>query len=63
MKKIWNVSKVEIIPMRVSSEEYNQLLEEMADMVYRYLCQLSENHVLAPEPNIAPAVGRTGTDD
>ena len=63
MKKTWDVSEIEIIPMRVSPEEYNQLLEEFAEMVYTYFSQLSENQTLAPETNTAIAVGRTGTDE
>ncbi len=62
MKKSWEVKKYEIISMRVEFEEYNQLLEEMAELVYVYLCQLPEKESFAPETNTALAVGRTGTD-
>ena len=62
MKKSWEVKKYEIISMRVEFEEYNQLLEEMAELVYVYLCQLPEKESLAPETSTALAVGRTGTD-
>ncbi|MCO5114331.1 MAG: hypothetical protein M9899_09150 [Bdellovibrionaceae bacterium] len=64
MKKSWDVKDVEIIPMRVSIEEYNQRLDEAAEMVYRYFCQLLENQVLAPETlNVEEYhKQRTGTD-
>ncbi len=62
MKKSWEIKKYEIISMRVEFEEYTQLLEEMAELVYGYLCQLPEKNSLAPETNTALAVGRTGTD-
>lgn len=48
--------------MRVSIEEYNQRLDETAEMVYRYFCQLLEDQVLAPETNVEESAGRTGTD-
>ena len=63
MKKTWDVKEVEIIPMRVTDEEYSQRLDEMAELVYRYFCQLCEYQVLAPETLITKeSVGRTGTD-
>lgn len=63
MKKTWDVKKIEMIPMRVTDEEFGQRLDEMAELVYRYFCQLLENHVLVPETLIAEnSVGRTGTD-
>lgn len=62
MKKSWDVKDVEIIPMRVSIEEYNQRLDEAAEMVYRYFCQLLEDQVLAPETIADEPAGRTGTD-
>ncbi len=62
MKKTWSVNQVEIMPVEISDEEYNQLLDEMAEMVYRYFCQLSENQSKAPVTNTTPVVGRTGTD-
>lgn len=63
MKKSWDVKNVEMISMRVESEEYSQWLDELAELVYRYFCQLQENQTLAPETLIAEeSVGRTGTD-
>lgn len=38
MKKSWDIENYEIIPMRAKFEEYNQLLDEMAELVYGYLC-------------------------
>ena len=48
MKKTWDVKDVEIVPMRVSVEEYSQRLDEVAELVYRYFCQLLENQSEAP---------------
>lgn len=62
MKKSWDAKDIEIIPMRVSIEEYNQRLDEASEMVYRYFCQLLEDQVLAPETNVEESTGRTGTD-
>ncbi|HMN68597.1 MAG TPA: hypothetical protein PKC28_08655 [Bdellovibrionales bacterium] len=63
MKKSWDVKSVEMIPMRVESEEYSQRLDELAEFVYRYFCQLQEDQTLAPVTEIADqSVGRTGTD-
>lgn len=64
MKKTWDVKDVEMIPMRVSIEEYNQRLDEAAEMVYRYFCQLLEGQSKAPETLNAEKFRekRTGTD-
>ncbi len=60
--RIWNVNQVEIIPMRVESEEYNQVLDEVSEMIYRYFCQLYEIDSLVPETQAVTTAGRTGTD-
>lgn len=63
MKKSWDVKNVEMISMRVESEEYSQRLDELAELAYRYFCQLQEDQSLAPETLITEeSVGRTGTD-
>ncbi len=64
MKKTWDVKDVEIVPMRVSVEEYSQRLDEVAELVYRYFCQLLENQSQAPETKPADnsRKKRTGTD-
>lgn len=63
MKKSWDVKNVEMIPMRVTYEEYSQRLDELAEFVYRYFCQLQEDQTLSPETLITvETVGRTGTD-
>jgi hypothetical protein len=61
MKKTWSVNQVEVIPVEISDEEYNQLLDETTEMVYRYFCQLSDSSNLVPETNTAIAVESTGT--
>lgn len=57
MKRKWEATQVEDVHSILPSEEYNQILEELAEMVYRYLCQLQENQSEAPE-----LLQRTGTD-
>lgn len=61
MKKTWNCSSVDLIHSTLPTEEYNQLLDEWAEIVYRHLCQLSENQSKVPETNPAKAAERTGT--
>lgn len=63
MKKSWDVKNVEMIPMSIDIEEYSQRLDELAEFVYRYFCQLQEDQTLAPVTEITEdSVGRTGTD-
>lgn len=63
MKKSWDVKNVEMIPMRVTDEEYSQRLDELAEFVYRYFCQLQEDQPKAPETLVTEnSVGKTGTD-
>ncbi len=64
MKKTWDVKDFEIIPMRIPTEEYNQLLDETAELVYRYFCQLCEIKNLAPVTDTVNQTHekRTGTD-
>ncbi len=60
MKKTWNCSSVDLIHSTLPIEEYNQLLDEWAEIVYRHFCQLSETKLKVPETNPALAE-RTGT--
>lgn len=62
MKNSWDAKKVEIIPMRISAENYDQLLDETAELVYRYFCQLLEIKLEASVANTEISVDRTGTD-
>lgn len=63
MKRIWERSHVEVVHSRVTTEEYNQLLEEWAEMVYQYLCQLPEKSPEVPNLTAQTEHKRTGTDD
>ncbi len=47
----------------VRDEEFNQLLEEWSEIVYCYLCQLSEKKILVPETSQPFAGGKTGIDE
>ncbi len=57
MKRKWEATQVEEVHSILPSEEYNQVLEELAEVVYRYFCQLQENQSEVPE-----TFKRTGTD-
>lgn len=62
MKGTWELMNVEVVHSRENHEEYDRLLEEWSEIVYRYFCQLRENQSpKASETNTANA-GRTGTD-
>lgn len=61
MEKSWVIEQIEMIPMRVEFEEYNQLLDEMAELVYGYLCQLHETPK-ASEMDVTQVTERTGSD-
>ena len=62
MKKIWDVSHIEVIHAILSSEEYKQTLDEWAEIVYRYFCQLRENQMPMVSETKTARAGRTGTD-
>lgn len=62
MRKTWNSSSVQIFHSTISAEEYNQILDEWAEVVYRHLCQLSDDLSAVPDNlTAAPAAERTGT--
>jgi hypothetical protein len=46
----------------VRDEEFEQLLDEWAEIVYCYLCQLSEKKTLVTEAFTPLAAERTGTN-
>ena len=58
MKRIWETPQIEIEHAIVTSEEFDQLLDEWAELVYRDFCQLPEDQALVPET----LTKRTGTD-
>ena len=62
MKKTWNPSRVEIFHSTVSLEEYEQLLDEWAAIVYRHLCQLTEDQAKVSRNSMPLAAERTGTN-
>ena len=59
MKKTWECSQVEVVHSSISVEENNQLLDEWGEVIYHYLCQLSEKNSVVPES----LTKRTGTDN
>ena len=48
MKKTWDNSMIKITHAAVPAVEYNQLLDEWADIVYRHFCQLSKDQTEVP---------------
>ena len=62
MKKTWDCARIEVVHSRVSTEDYNQLLEEWAEVVYQYLCQLHEIKPEVPNLTASKEQKRTGTD-
>ena len=46
----------------ISNEEFQQLLDEWAEIVYCHLCQLSEEKTLVTETLSPLAAERTGTN-
>lgn len=63
MRKTWNCSSADLCYAITSSEEYNQILDEWAEIVYHHLCQLPEIPSEFPETLMPLAGERTGTDD
>ncbi len=59
----WDSESIEISFVTVGSEEFDRILDEWAEMVYRHLCQLHEKKSLVPESSIPLAVESTGTDE
>lgn len=62
MSKKWEIKSCEIVFAELPIEEFKQIIDEFAELVYDYLCQLSESS-LAPEIRSPNMVERTGTDD
>jgi hypothetical protein len=53
MRKPWEIDKTEIEYIAVKGDEFSQSLDELAQMVYFYLCQLDEHQILA-SPTLTP---------
>lgn len=56
----WKPETVETEFVTVSPEEFDRILDEWAEMVYRHLCQLHEKEILVPgtsSPNTAESTG------
>ena len=62
MKNKREFKVIENIPLLVSTEEYEQLLAEYAEIVYAHLCQLQKDSPEAHVLNDQPDLKRTGTD-
>ena len=58
MKKIWEIPQIELNHAIIPDEEFDQLLDEWAEIVYCHLCQLPTNHALVSET----LMKRTGTN-
>lgn len=62
MKRTWEFSQVEMSHATIPDDEFNQILDEWAGIVYRYLCQLTEEQAKASRNPMPLAAERTGTD-
>lgn len=49
MKRSFEIHKIETAYSTVSAKEYNQLLDEWAEVVYSYFCQLQKDQIKASE--------------
>lgn len=59
MKRIWEKPQIEINHAILPNEEFEQLLDEWAEIVYRHFCQLqNDDQDLVSKP----LMKRTGTD-
>ena len=61
MSKKWEIKNCEVVFEQIAAEEFKQIIDEYAELVYGYLCQLSELS-LDPEIRSPITVERTGTD-
>ena len=62
MKKKWEPKSIELIPVIITTEEFDQLLEEYAEILYVELRQLSQRQNLCSAPTNNQVEGRTGTN-
>lgn len=58
MKKVWEIPQIEIKYEIVTDEQFEQRLDEWAEIVYRHICQLQNDQAEVSEP----LTKRTGTD-
>ena len=59
MGRVWEKAQIDTTFTMIPTEEYNQLLDEWAETVYGYFCQLhNRDHALVSET----LTKRTGTD-
>lgn len=58
MAKRWQPNDVQMTASVVTEEVHNQLLDEAAEIVYDYFCQLRQEESTVPETLTA----RTGSD-
>ena len=47
-QKSWECHKLELIPLSVNQDEYTHSVDELADLIYKYICQLELNQSKAP---------------
>ncbi len=60
MKKIWEKPQIEIEHAIITGEEFEQRLDEWAEIVYRQFCQLQEKDQAYEVSE--PLMKRTGTN-
>ncbi len=62
MKRTWEFTQVEITHATIPEDQFNQLLDEWAEIVYRHLCQLTEDQAKGFRNQMPNEAGRTGTN-
>ncbi len=53
MNPKWSVEKIDVVDALVDRDEMNRALDEFAEIVYLYFCQLDKNQIQASS-NLAP---------
>ena len=54
MRRLWQFENIEILKLRVSHEDYEASVDDLADLIYKYLCQLQSDQILASETLTVP---------
>jgi len=61
-KELWESAPIDIEFVTIGSDEYEVILENWAETVYRHLCQLHEIEISVPQTSTPLAAESTGTD-
>lgn len=62
MKRKWEMPEIHTSFTSIPTEEYNLLLDEWAEMVYRHFCQLPRDQTKVPVNQMSQRTERSGTN-